>query len=114
MTDNVGIKEAADYVGCSVAALRTWKRQGRGPKYFRLGKLLRYRKADLDEWILDQIATPKPSISSEASNATDAQSPAMTSTPATSTEAWPRATNPPYSSADPRLALLRRRRSQEQ
>jgi len=42
---------AAKYIGCSSSALRQWKRLGKGPSYYKLGKLVRYRKADLDNWL---------------------------------------------------------------
>ena len=42
---------ASKYLSVSVATLRAWKRQGRGPTYFRAGKLVRYRRVDLDAWI---------------------------------------------------------------
>jgi hypothetical protein len=44
---------AAAYIGCSAAALRLWKRQGRGPRFYRAGRLVRYRKEDLDTWVRD-------------------------------------------------------------
>jgi predicted DNA-binding transcriptional regulator AlpA len=43
--------EAGEYVGCSAAALRAWRKSGRGPRFFRAGRLIRYRIQDLDEWI---------------------------------------------------------------
>lgn len=43
--------KAGLYVGVSKATLRAWKRKGIGPAYFRAGKLIRYRRSDLDAWI---------------------------------------------------------------
>lgn len=43
--------EASEYLGCSAAALRAWRRSGAGPRFFRAGRLIRYRRQDLDEWI---------------------------------------------------------------
>lgn len=48
----------AQYLGCSVAAVRAWKRQGRGPAYCKLGKLVRYRRAEVDAWIAGQRVNP--------------------------------------------------------
>jgi excisionase family DNA binding protein len=52
------VDEASDYLGVSQATLRAWKRQGRGPTYFRAGKLLRYRRSDLEAWIRAQLVVP--------------------------------------------------------
>jgi hypothetical protein len=41
-------RAAAAYIGCSTAALRQWKRLGKGPSYSKVGKLVRYRQNDLD------------------------------------------------------------------
>jgi excisionase family DNA binding protein len=53
------LRQASEYLGISQAALRTWKRRGKGPTFFRAGKLLRYRKYDLDAWIEEQLVDPK-------------------------------------------------------
>ncbi len=45
-------KQAARYLGVCEATLRAWRADGTGPRFFRSGpKLVRYRKADLDEWV---------------------------------------------------------------
>ena len=44
-------RQAAAYLGFSEAALRRWRRQGCGPRFFNANKLIRYRRADLDGWI---------------------------------------------------------------
>ena len=38
---------AAEMLGCSVAALRKWRRRGSGPAYVKVGRLVRYRETDL-------------------------------------------------------------------
>jgi predicted DNA-binding transcriptional regulator AlpA len=49
--------EAAHYIGMSVAYLRadrvrgTLKGRTPGPSFLRLGRTIRYEKADLDQWI---------------------------------------------------------------
>jgi excisionase family DNA binding protein len=49
------IKEAATELQVSVATLRLWIREGRGPNYFRAGKLIRYRRADLESWMKESV-----------------------------------------------------------
>jgi excisionase family DNA binding protein len=52
-------KQAAKYVGISEAALRLWRAEGQGPRYFRAGeRLVRYRRADLDSWIEARLSAP--------------------------------------------------------
>ena len=52
-------KQAAKYVGISEGALRLWRAEGKGPRYFRAGeKLVRYRRTDLDSWIEGRLCTP--------------------------------------------------------
>lgn len=55
-------KQAAKYVGISEAALRLWRAEGKGPRFFRAGeKLVRYRRADLDSWIEARLSAPAAS-----------------------------------------------------
>jgi hypothetical protein len=48
---------AAKYLGVCEASLRAWRAAGTGPRYYRAGeKLIRYRIADLDEWIESRLS----------------------------------------------------------
>jgi predicted DNA-binding transcriptional regulator AlpA len=47
----VDTREAATFVGCTRAALALWRKQRRGPSYVRVGRLVRYRPADLNSWV---------------------------------------------------------------
>ena len=52
-------RKAASYLGISEAALRLWRSDGRGPRFFRAGaRLIRYRRADLDLWIEASLSQP--------------------------------------------------------
>jgi excisionase family DNA binding protein len=54
-------RQAAQYIGVSDAALRLWRSEGKGPRFFRAGeKLVRYRRADLDNWIEARLSEPTP------------------------------------------------------
>jgi excisionase family DNA binding protein len=52
-------REASAYLGCSESVMRLWRSQGQGPRYFRAGKLIRYRRADLDAWIEARLCDPE-------------------------------------------------------
>jgi predicted DNA-binding transcriptional regulator AlpA len=55
-------RQAARYIGISDAALRLWRSEGRGPRFFRAGeKLIRYRRSDLDIWIESRLSQSESS-----------------------------------------------------
>jgi excisionase family DNA binding protein len=43
--------EAAEYLRYPIETLRMWRYRGTGPRYFRAGNHVRYRRAALDRWI---------------------------------------------------------------
>lgn len=43
-------EEAAEYLSLSLQNLDLLRTNGGGPKYVQLGRLIRYRKAELDRW----------------------------------------------------------------
>ena len=43
--------EAARLIGVSVAALRRWRREKRGPRFVKLERCVRYRVADLNAFL---------------------------------------------------------------
>ena len=44
------VKEAAQYLGLSKSWLDKLRRKGEGPAYFRFGRAIRYKTADLEAW----------------------------------------------------------------
>jgi hypothetical protein len=53
---------AAKYLAGDEKPLKTntlegWRVQGRGPKFYRIGGLIRYDEADLDSWLEQQAVT---------------------------------------------------------
>jgi predicted DNA-binding transcriptional regulator AlpA len=44
-------RDAAQLLGLSVATLRAWRLQQRGPRFVRLGRAVRYLPADLERFI---------------------------------------------------------------
>jgi len=45
------VEDLAEYLGVPVATLYAWRYRRHGPPGFRVGRYLRYRRADIDEWI---------------------------------------------------------------
>ena len=46
--------ETAGYLKLKIYTLRKWRREGGGPPYIRCGgRLIRYIKADIDDWLND-------------------------------------------------------------
>lgn len=43
--------EAAGLLGLSVTTLRAWRHQGRGPRFVRFGRAVRYLTEDLGDYI---------------------------------------------------------------
>jgi excisionase family DNA binding protein len=43
--------QVAEQLGLSVATLRAWRHRGRGPRFLRFGRAVRYLSVDLDEFI---------------------------------------------------------------
>jgi predicted DNA-binding transcriptional regulator AlpA len=44
-------KQVAEYFRLKPATLCKWRSEGGGPKYVRLGRLIRYKANDLKEWL---------------------------------------------------------------
>jgi excisionase family DNA binding protein len=57
----LSIQELAAYLDLPVATLYAWRYRGLGPSGFRVGRHVRYRQSDVDQWINDQLATSGPS-----------------------------------------------------
>ena len=38
----------------SLATLRRWRLEGRGPKFIKVSSLVRYRPEELEEWLVSQ------------------------------------------------------------
>ena len=51
------VDDLAEYLGVPVATIYAWRYHSEGPQGFRVGKHLRYRWVDIEEWISDRIKT---------------------------------------------------------
>jgi len=53
--DMLDEREAAAYLGISASAMRKWRARQCGPKYARLGRIIRYRQSDMDAFVESRI-----------------------------------------------------------
>jgi len=44
-------KELAEYLGVAKTTLMQYRMDGRGPRYIKLGQLVRYKIADVEDWL---------------------------------------------------------------
>ncbi len=62
--------KAAEYLGISRKSLERWRTEGTGPAFVKVGPgrraAVRYRKADLDDWISAQTVTSTAEASARA------------------------------------------------
>ena len=54
------VAELADYLGVPVATLYQWRYRGEGPPGFRVGRHLRYRWSDIQQWIETRLEPHSP------------------------------------------------------
>ncbi|WP_017974326.1 helix-turn-helix transcriptional regulator [Actinopolyspora halophila] len=50
------ITEVADYLQVPAKTLYSWRSDGKGPTGYRIGRHIRYRWDDIDEWLRKQPA----------------------------------------------------------
>lgn len=57
----IGITQVAELTKVPEATLRYWRYLGdRGPKSFKVGRRVMYRRADVDQWIEELYAAAEP------------------------------------------------------
>ena len=61
-------RQVAEQLGLSVATLRAWRHRGKGPRFLRLGRSVRYLPSDVDEFVrASAVDTQSDSSSDEGS-----------------------------------------------
>jgi predicted DNA-binding transcriptional regulator AlpA len=58
--------QAAAFLCVSLSTLRRWRRNGTGPKYFRLGNIIRYGKAEVLRFIAEHSGDVNLPVSNAA------------------------------------------------
>ncbi|WP_330354463.1 helix-turn-helix domain-containing protein [Streptomyces chartreusis] len=46
-------KTVADFLGLPVATLAQWRYLGKGPRSIKIGRHVRYRWADIEQWLVE-------------------------------------------------------------
>ncbi|MBB5747932.1 AlpA family transcriptional regulator [Micrococcus sp. TA1] len=46
--------QLAEYLGTTAGTLAYWRYMGRGPKFIKLGRSVRYRESDVNAWLDSQ------------------------------------------------------------
>jgi hypothetical protein len=49
-------EDVAKHLQVSLAALRRWRVEGRGPRFIKVSALVRYRPEELEDWLASQPA----------------------------------------------------------
>lgn len=44
-------KQLADFLGVALTTLSSYRKDGIGPEYLKIGRLIRYRVSDVDIWL---------------------------------------------------------------
>jgi excisionase family DNA binding protein len=58
-------REVADMLGLSVATLRAWRHRGKGPRFLRLGRSVRYLRSDVADFVRASAFDTAPVSSSD-------------------------------------------------
>jgi len=54
------IEELARYLDVPIGTLYQWRYRREGPPGFRVGRHVRYRQSDVQEWIEQQLSMQRP------------------------------------------------------
>ena len=58
-------RQVAEWLGMSAGTLRAWRHRGKGPRFLRLGRSVRYLPSDLDDFVRASAVDTTPVSSSD-------------------------------------------------
>ncbi|MGE0183881.1 MAG: helix-turn-helix transcriptional regulator [Parvularculaceae bacterium] len=61
--DRLNNEEAAQYLGLKAATLNKWRVYGEGPPFIKVGRLVRYRRTDLDAYLSNRLVSSTSELS---------------------------------------------------
>jgi excisionase family DNA binding protein len=50
------VEDLADYLDVPIATIYAWRYRRQGPAGFRVGRYVRFRRGDVEQWIAAQLA----------------------------------------------------------
>ena len=53
--DVLNTAQTSEYIGLAVSTLEKARVAGTGPRFIRMGRAVRYRRADLDGWMAERV-----------------------------------------------------------
>jgi predicted DNA-binding transcriptional regulator AlpA len=59
LDDKLTEDDVARALRVSTAVLRSWRVRGKGPRFFRFGRAVRYLRADIEDYITESAAQPR-------------------------------------------------------
>jgi excisionase family DNA binding protein len=62
-TEFLSIQELADLFGIPIRTIYNWRNRGTGPRGYRIGRHVRYRRSDVEAWLEDQADEPRAVVS---------------------------------------------------
>ena len=48
----ISAEAAAALLGCDPETMACWRCEGTGPRFVKVGRLVRYNRADIEKWVL--------------------------------------------------------------
>jgi excisionase family DNA binding protein len=51
-------QEVADFLAMPVLTLQTWRAKRKGPRVYRIGRHVRYRREEVEDWLEGQSERP--------------------------------------------------------
>ena len=61
-TDLLTVQETASYLTVGAGSVNYWRHKKVGPRFVRVGRQIRYRRSDLDQWIEDRTESPAEAV----------------------------------------------------
>ncbi len=62
MTVAVDTKGASERIGLAVKTLENMRTRGDGPQFMKLGRMVRYRIADIDAWMAERVVSSTSAV----------------------------------------------------